>query len=619
MKKYRIYLFGAAILIVGIIIGNTLSGSKSTDASKESEHKFVQDPKTKKWTCAMHPHLRLDKPGNCPICGMKLIPVEEAKKEEEKVGPDEVVFTKDALTLAQIMTTVVERSKAVKEIHLLGRVKPDERKLYTQVSHIPGRIESLYVNFTGEKVSKGQKIVSIYSPELVTAQKELFEAIKSKGIYPELYTASRNKLKLWKLTDKQIDEIEKSKIVKDRIDILSDHDGFVMKRNVELGDYVKEGSNLFDIANLTSVWVMFEAYESDIPWMHLNDIISFTIPAIPGKLFKGKVTYIDPFVSPITRVAKVRVELDNPGTVLIPEMFATGIIKAKLSNIKDAIIIPKSSVLWTGKRSVVYVKMKHKKITSFMMREVTLGQDMGAFYIIKEGLHEGEVIATNGVFRIDASAQLLGQKSMMNPEGGSPGGGMMNMPGMDMGGKKKKGSKRRKMSKKEMKNMKMDKKDMKNKVMIDKSKIDKKFKSQLGQAVHTYIQLKNALSKDNYSEAKKQSKALKSAFSKVKMGLLKGKSHNAWMADLKMLNKANNAIISAKNIKSQRDNFGPLGAALSKSIDKFGVVSKEKKIYVDYCPMVKQVWLSYDKTIQNPYFGKSMPTCGEVKKEIVSK
>ena len=430
MKKYRNYIIGAGILILGIILGNVFSGGSSEVIIKDGEHEYVQDKETGLWTCSMHPQIRMEKPGKCPICGMTLIPLETSSDNSENIADNEIVMTPEAIQLANIQTTIVERSKVNKEIRLLGRVKPDERRLYSQVSHIPGRIERLYVNFTGEKVSKRQRIVRLYSPELITAQKELFEAIRSRDVYPQLYRASRNKLKLWKLSEKQIDAIEKSGKVNEQVDIYSDYSGYVMKRNVELGDHIMEGSNLFDIANLSSVWVMFEAYESDIPWIHIGDKVDFTIQAIPDKAFNGKITYVDPFVSSSTRVAKVRVEVTNAAQKLLPEMYATGIIKAKLKNVNDAIIIPKSAVLWTGKRAVVYVKVPHEKTISFVYREIILGQDMGDFYIVSSGLDAGETVATNGVFRIDASAQLLGQKSMMNPTGakGATGG----MAGMDM-------------------------------------------------------------------------------------------------------------------------------------------------------------------------------------------
>jgi Cu(I)/Ag(I) efflux system membrane fusion protein len=400
MKKYKNYLISAGILILGIILGNVFSGGSSETKHDESEHNYVQNTETKLWTCSMHPQIRMEKPGKCPICGMTLIPVETSSNNSENIADNEIVMTPEAIQLANIQTTIVERSKANKEIHLLGRVKPDERRLYSQVSHIPGRIERLYVNFTGEKVFRGQKMVRLYSPDLISAQKELFEAINSRDIYPQLYTASRNKLKLWKLTENQIDAIEKSGVVQEQIDIYSEYSGYVMKRNVELGDHVMAGTNLYDIADLSTVWVMFEAYEADIPWIHINDMVEFTIQALPGTIYKGKITYMDPFVSPNTRVARVRVELKNPLNKLLPEMYASGIIKANLRNVKDAIIIPKSAVLWTGKRSVVFVKVPHEKTISFLYREIILGQDLGDFYIVKKGLQEGEIVATNGVFAV---------------------------------------------------------------------------------------------------------------------------------------------------------------------------------------------------------------------------
>jgi Cu(I)/Ag(I) efflux system membrane fusion protein len=607
MKKYKNYIIAISILILGIILGNVFSGDNTKPSHNEGEHNFVQDPVTKLWTCSMHPQIRMKKPGKCPICGMTLIPLDDSKETGEKIASNEIVMTPEAIQLANIQTSVVEKGNAVKEIHLLGKVKPDERRLYSQVSHIPGRIERLYVNFTGEKVHKGQKIVRIYSPDLISAQKELFEAIKSRKIYPQLYTASRNKLKLWKLSDSQINAIEKSGKVQEQIDILSDYSGYVMKRNVELGDHIMEGTNLYDIADLNDVWVMFEAYEADIPWIQVGNTIDFTISAIPNKDFKGKVTYIDPFVSSATRVAKVRVEIKNPGSKLLPEMYANGIIKAKLTNVKNAIIVPKSAVLWTGKRAVVYVKVPHKKTISFVYREIILGQDMGDFYIVEKGLKEGEVIATNGVFRIDASAQLIGQKSMMNPTGakGNTGG----MAGMDMGGGDKKKSK---MSDAEMKKM---KKPAKNMVMIDKSKIDFKFKKQLGSVIDTYINLKDALFKGDFAQAKAQSEKVKNALNNVDMLLLLGDAHNEWMKDLKILNLATINIINAEDIENQRINFAKLGPALGESIDKFGFKNADKPLYLEYCSMKKTYWLSYDKVIKNPFYGNAMPTCGEVTKQ----
>lgn len=608
MKKYKNYIIGVSILLVGIILGNLFSGGNSKATHNEDKHDYVQDPVTKIWTCSMHPQIKMEKPGNCPICGMELIPLDGINDSGDNVASDEIVMTPEAIQLANIQTTVVTESNALKEIRLLGAVKPDERRQYSQVSHIPGRIERLYVNFTGEKIRRGQKIVRIYSPELISAQKELFESIKSKDVFPQLYKASRNKLKSWKISDNQINAIIKSGKVQEQIDILSDYSGYVMKRNVELGDHVMEGMKLFEIANIDVVWVMFEAYESDIPWIHNGDIIDFTITATPGKKYHGKITYIDPFVSASTRVAKVRVEIKNPSHKLIPEMYANGIVKAKIVNKNDALVIPKSAVLWTGKRSVVYVKVPHKKIISFVYREIILGADLGNFYIVTKGLKDGEEIATNGVFRIDASAQLLGQKSMMNPEGGKVSTG--GHAGMDMGDDAKKEAVKKEDGKEE---------DMSGMIMIDKTKIDKKFKKQLGLVVDEYITLKDALTKDDAVAAKSQVKNIKVALKNVDMVLLLGDAHNVWMKALKNIDKNLESIQNNTNIEAQRKAFGFLGKDLSDVVDMLGLITPDKKtVYLEFCPMADDnkgaFWLSYDKDIANPFFGQSMLKCGEVKK-----
>lgn len=623
MKKYKNYIIAAGILVLGIALGVVFSGGNPETDHKEGEHVYTKDSVTQLWTCAMHPHIRSEKPGNCPICGMKLIPVTDDRNgNNEKIGPDEIVLSDEAIQLANIQTTQVVKANDIKEIHLLGRVQPDERKLYSQVSHIPGRIEHLYVNFTGEKVSYGQKIVRIYSPELITAQKELFEAIKSKDIYPQLYTASRNKLKLWKLNDAQVDKIEASGIIMEELDILSDRTGYVMKRNVELGDYVNAGSVLFEIANLSTVWVMFEAYESDIQWIHLNDIFNFTIQALPGKEFEGKVTYVDPFVSSATRVAKVRVEVSNPSTILLPEMYATGIVSAKLRNVKDDLMVPKSAVLWTGKRAVVYVKVPHEKTISFVYREVVLGPDLGSHYIIKEGLMENETVATNGVFRIDASAQLLSMKSMMNPDGGKVVLG--GHAGMDMSEGKMDGDmKKEDGDTKDMDHSKMKDKDDNSKTkddtdhskMDDRISVPKDFKGQLENVFSKYLSLKDALAGDNAKEAQKQADEVLKAMKNVNMKLLSDiKAHNHWMAISTEMNTSALSISKTNAIAKQRDHFKHLSTHLSKAVTLFGV---NKKVYEQFCPMYDNnngaYWLSLDEKIKNPYLGTEMSTCGETK------
>jgi Cu(I)/Ag(I) efflux system membrane fusion protein len=589
------------ILILGIVIGKFIGGGNSSDeATATHEH---SETEAEIWTCSMHPQIQQDGPGQCPLCGMDLIPLDNSMASEEAL-PDEVPMSDAAMKLAEIQTYVVKLEKPEKEIRLLGKVKADERLMYSQTAHFPGRIEKLFINFTGEKVYKGQKLASIYSTELVTAQKELFEVLKNKSTSPALVDAARNKLKQWKFTDQQIADIEQSGKVQTEVDILSNYNGYVMMRMVSEGDHVKEGHTLFKITDLSKVWLLFEAYENDLPWVKLGDELSIELKSIPGKTLNGKVSFIDPFINPKTRVAYVRVEMANPKGLLKPDMFANGIITSKLPIDEEVILAPKSAVLWTGKRGVVYVKIPNREHNSFIYREVILGEDAGDFYIIKKGLEEGEEIATNGVFKIDAAAQLAGKKSMMNPTGGKVATGHNHGGGddeeMDMSGM-----------------------DMKKEVMIDKTKVSSKFKKQLGDVVSSYLLLKDKLTKDD-ANIQSDVKAIQKALKKVDMSLVMEDAHNEWMKALKSLNKDLKVLAKAINIDEQRTIFLTISKTLSDATQKLGVeLPGAQSLYLEFCPMANEdkggYWLSTEKKIKNPYFGSKMLKCGEVKETLTKK
>jgi len=418
------YIRFSLILLLGIFLGWIIfHSSPNTELKKNiSEEKI----KASIWTCSMHPQIRMDKSGKCPICAMDLIPV--VQSGGATVDPSSIHLTKESAQLANVLTTVVSRQSPVKELRLYGKVQADERLLQNQVSHISGRIDKLLVNFTGEPVCKGQKLAVIYSPELVTAQQELLEAAKTKQSQPEIYEASKDKLRQWKLTEAQISDIESSENVKTNVDIISNTNGIVTARLVNTGDYVSQGSVLFEISDLSKVWVLFDAYESDLPFLKTGDKIDFTIQALPGENFSGFIKFIDPVIDPVNRVAKVRVEISNPGSKLKPEMFATGFVKSNLNEFKNKLVIPRSAVLWTGKRSVVYVKLPGDE-PIFKMREIGLGPQLGNSYVVTDGLNDGEEIVTEGAFSVDASAQLEGKPSMMNSSGGQK---VTSMPGMVM-------------------------------------------------------------------------------------------------------------------------------------------------------------------------------------------
>lgn len=561
------------MLVVGFFVGRILLPGRAQEATEANS---VQASGTVIWTCSMDPQIRRSEPGKCPICGMDLIPLEEDTGDGD---PMEIKMSPTAMQLANVQTAIVGFGPSVRELRLTGKVQPDERLKFSQVTHIEGRVEQLAVNFTGEPVRKGQQLAMLYSPELVTAQEELFAAQKIKDMQPALLEAAKQKLRNWKLTGAQIERILASGKAQERFPILADVSGIVLEKRVNLGDYLMRGMSLYDIVDLSRVWVLFNVYESDMAWAKVGSTVEFTVQSLPGERFKGRIAFIDPVINPMTRVATARVEVANSGGKLKPEMFAEGVIKTQMGGKKEGLIVPKSAVLWTGKRSVVYVKNTSETGISFLMRELTLGPLSGEGYLIEEGLQAGEEIAVSGVFSIDAAAQLAGKPSMMNPEGSvtATGHGASTAP-------------------------------------VQPLEVDKQAKTAVQQLFDRYFLLKDALVKDDLTTAKKQAGELKKAFENTGMSLFTGKAHDHWMRHSGAAVEALNMLAAATDIEGARKYFKPLSGqmvALAKAFGPFG-----ETVYVQHCPMADNNtgadWLSLDEQIKNPYFGDKMLKCGSV-------
>ncbi len=403
------YIRASLLVLAGLLLGLVIFHNSHKE--KIIQVQTVNENKTTIWTCAMHPEIRMDHPGKCPVCGMDLIPLVQSIVP---LNPDAVVMTEEGVKLAEVQTSIVSRQKPVKKIQLYGKIKADERLIQTQPVNVPGRIEKLLVNFTGEEVQKGQIIAQIYSPELVTAREELLEALKMKEMQPGLLDAAREKLRQWKLSDSQIADLENSGGSQTIFDVYASVSGIVIAKHVNAGDYVSQGSPLYEIADLSHVWALFDAYESDLPWISKGDKITFALQSQPGKEYSGTVSFIDPVIDPVTRVSHVRIEILNSGNIFKPDMFVTGTIITHLPVPGNCMVIPQTSVLWTGTRSVVYVKVTDSKGSGFMMREITVGPALSNSFVVLDGLTEGEEIVTNGTFSVDAAAQLEGKPSMMN-------------------------------------------------------------------------------------------------------------------------------------------------------------------------------------------------------------
>ncbi|MGB4973666.1 MAG: efflux RND transporter periplasmic adaptor subunit, partial [Cyclobacteriaceae bacterium] len=467
-------------------------------------------------------------------------------------------------------------------VRLSGKVQADERLVTSQTSHLPGRVEELFINFTGDYIQKGQTIGKIYSPELVTAQQELLEANKIKDVQPELFEAAKVKLKNWKLMDNQIEQILKEGKVITEFPMHANFSGVVISKNINVGDHVMQGQAIYEVVDLSHVWVLFDVYESDMQWIKKGSDIEFTIQSLPGEKFSKKISFIDPILNPATRVATARVEMPNPGLRLKPEMFASAIVRNDMKGGKD-ITLPKSAVMWTGQRSVVYLKKTSDEGVSFRMAEVTLGPALGDSYIIKDGLTAGQEVVTNGTFTIDAAAQLAGKPSMMHPNPTSQSSEDHSMHQMG-----------------------------------STFEVNDKFKSQISAMLNPYLTLKDAFVKTNSSEAANAAKEVKTALGKVDMKLVKGDAHNAWMELLEALNSSVTTMSTSSDVEMQRKSFSDFTDKYYLAIQQFNISGLEA--YYQFCPMAFNnqgaYWISKNNQIQNPYYGDKMMRCGETKSEL---
>ncbi|AEL26514.1 efflux RND transporter periplasmic adaptor subunit [Cyclobacterium marinum] len=585
--KNKYTLIGVT-LMAGVLLGWLIKPSgNSVEESATHEHEIFESGISSIYTCSMHPQIRQKEPGDCPICGMDLIPLES---DTEEVDPMSIRMTATAIQLADVQTVIIGKEKAIKRLRLSGKIQVDERLLFTQASHIPGRIEQLMVNFTGEYIAKGQPIALVYSPELVTSQEELLQAYKIKDEQPSLLNAAIAKLKNWKVTDEQIKQILATEKVIKNFPIKANVSGYVSQKFANLGDHLEMGQAIYEVSNLSRVWVLLDVYEADIPWVKIGDEVSYSLQSIPGKTFSGKIDYLDPIIDPVTRVAHARISVDNPDLKFKPEMFVTGVVNSTILEGKEAIVIPKTAIMWTGTRSIVYVKKSIAQGVSFQLREVSLGTALGTQYLITSGLHPGEEIVVNGAFSIDAAAQLAGKPSMMSPEGG------VNMSGHDH-------------------------EDMRKVKQQESSKLsiyNQSSPTDLSSVLDHYFHLKNALATDDLTKAKATAEEMLKSLSNVEMTSLEESAPIEWMkyhmALLGLLEK----IEAQNSLVTVRETFLSISDRMIKLVENFQALTHP--LYVQYCPMADAnkgaIWLSRNKEVINPYFGESMLTCGEVLKTI---
>lgn len=455
----------------------------AAESSDEQEHEEVT--KVQLWSCSMHPQIKKNKPGLCPICQMELISLKS--DSGDMTGMRQFVVSPESRALMNIQVTPAERRYVEAEVRMVGKVDYDETRLKHITAWVPGRLDRLFVDYTGVQVKKGDHMVYIYSEQLYTAQEELIEAVRAKQVEDQrpgkgnffttggidLVESAREKLRLLGLTQDQIKEIESRDKPSDHTMIYAPMGGIVINKLKQEGDRVFTGERIYTVADLSHLWIRMDAYESDLMWLRYGQDVTFSTEAYPGEEFVGRIAFIDEFLDDQTRTVKVRVNIENPHGKLKPDMFVRAVVKAKVAAggrvidadlegkwispmhpeiIKDEpgtcdicgmalvraetlgyvpphtaglskpLVIPVSAALLTGTRAIVYVEDAKAKEPTFEGREIVLGPRAGDFYLVRGGLKEGELVVTSGNFKIDSALQILAKPSMMTPEGGGGGG-----------------------------------------------------------------------------------------------------------------------------------------------------------------------------------------------------
>ncbi len=478
MKTTQMTLIAVGAAAIGLTAGMFIAAPPEATIDAASEP--AETPK--QWTCSMHPQVRLPEAGDCPICGMDLIEADAGAGG----GAPRVALSAQASQLAAIETAVVERRSVSVHLTLVGKVSYDETRLARITARFGGRIERMFVDYSGTRVERGDHLYELYSPELLVAQQELIEAVRRRrrlqgagsgssliGATATL-EAAREKLRLWGLQRWQIDRIVQLGRPQRNVTIYAPIGGIVTLSGALEGSYVNTGTPVFEIADLEKVWVVLDAYESDVQWLRYGQRLTFDVASYPGERFEGSVSFVSPTMDPKTRTVKVRVNVANPGLRLKPGMFVRATVDVPIGGGDEAggqdaltnlagkwicpmhpevqrdrkgtcsvcgmklvkaeahwlvgpalagdadgvmpLVVPHSAPLWTGRRSVVFVEEAGAEEPTYALREVVLGTRAGDWYVVVEGLAEGERVVREGAFKLDSALMIRGDRSATSPD-----------------------------------------------------------------------------------------------------------------------------------------------------------------------------------------------------------
>ncbi|MDQ7013050.1 MAG: efflux RND transporter periplasmic adaptor subunit [Planctomycetota bacterium] len=638
-----VVLIGLA-LVMGYHLGQD-SPEASTEIAANAHDDQTDDTASEPqmYTCSMHPSVRLPDPdAKCPICFMELIPV------TADVGEDHdrrVTISKSAAALSRIETAQVGRFFPTASTRLYGKMTFDETAVARLTAYFPGRIERLFVNYLGVSVSKGDHMAEVYSPELLAAFEELRQSIAAdqntrgtseivRSTTRDMLAAAREKLRLFGITPEQIAEIENGSFDSDLLTIFAPIGGVVTHLAVREGDYVQTGAAIATVADLSRLWLDMEAYESQLPLLRWGQPVTFTVESHPGETFEGQISFIEPMVDERTRTAAVRVAVDNADRRLKPGMYVSAVVRTRIadhgavvndelagrwvgpmhpselqdgpgackicgmdlvpteslgvvgdsSEVEMPLVIPRTAVLFTGTRSVVYVEVPDSEQPTYEGREVVLGPRADDFYVVREGLREGESVVVDGAFRIDSAMQIVAKPSMMTPAGGGGGNAHAGHTGMAPGAMPTETS----------------------------ASVPEAFMAALKPVYAAYLDAQESLAGDDVGGFVQAADDLQAALENVKEVGLVGEPRGEWRRAAAKL-RTETAVTTPEQARVLFERMSKGIIALERA---FGH-STDETWHVAYCPMAFDnagaEWMQRGDKVNNPYFGSRMLRCGDIR------
>jgi len=418
MRKFTCFMLLLALLGAGFLVYLLIPSRREVPrTSKDATPASSGQPAAADqpfYYCPMHPSYTSDRPGDCPICNMSLVVRKPEDAATASAVPEHATIrvTPERRQLIGVRTGTVEKRMLERTIRAVGRVEFNEKRLSAVSLKFAGWIEEMFVKATGDLVRIGAPLFSIYSPELLEAQRNLLLALQSarglpadapaalRALADETLKSARDRLRLWDLTDEQIQALEASGEPERVVSIHARVRGVVTRRNVVRGGSVEPGRDLYELADLSTVWVHADVYEPELPHVQVGMKATVHLSSLPGEHVEGEVVYVYPYLNEMTRTARVRLEVSNPEERLKPGMYGDVALRVALG---ERLVVDDQAVLDTGTRQIVFADLGDGR---FEPRQVTLGDRSDGWAVVREGLAEGERIVTSGTFLIDSESRL---------------------------------------------------------------------------------------------------------------------------------------------------------------------------------------------------------------------